>query len=95
MTRRTVRPLSRLVLLGVLAVALAVAACGRKGALDRPPGAAPALDPNAPTAPGQTRPQRAQQLPGHSASDTGFDLEGNPLAAPAPPRRTILDPLID
>ncbi len=39
---RTARLFPRLVLVGVFAAALAVAGCGRKGALDAPPGAASA-----------------------------------------------------
>jgi predicted small lipoprotein YifL len=39
---RSNRSFSRLALLGALAAALALAACGRKGPLDAPPGAATA-----------------------------------------------------
>jgi predicted small lipoprotein YifL len=38
------RPVLRLAMIGALAVALGLTACGRKGSLDPPPGAAVASD---------------------------------------------------
>jgi predicted small lipoprotein YifL len=56
--------LSRLALLGVLAVALGLGACGRKGPLDPPPTSSESIEPqagvagvdaNAPPAPGSKK----------------------------------------
>jgi predicted small lipoprotein YifL len=76
----------RLATIGVLAIALPLAACGRKGALDPPPGGM-VLE----SRPGQTpvtsrglRPAREQR-----------DDEGRPIAPAGPKQRHPLDWLID
>lgn len=64
---RTARPLHRLVLLGIFAAALAVAGCGRKGALDAPPGGA------AVSTAGQSQLDPAQTAPQASQGNTLID----------------------
>jgi predicted small lipoprotein YifL len=71
--------------------ALGLAACGRAGPLEPPPGpaAAPATQLTAPN--GTPVPGSAQD----SALKTGFDQQGNPVAAPGQKRTFILDPLLN
>ncbi len=73
------RPLLRLALIGALAASLGLAACGRKGALDPPPGASLAGDQ---TAPG-----------GEKKYILGPD--GKPLAPAGPNKRIPLDVLLN
>src|ERR1700692_2733492 len=82
-----VRPLA----LGVtLAVALGLSGCGRAGPLELPPG--PAAAPSA-----QLSSPGGPPVPG-SAEDpavkTGFDAQGNPVAAPGERKSFILDPIL-
>jgi predicted small lipoprotein YifL len=87
----------------VFAVALlSLAACGRKGGLELPPGpateppvaAAPAAPPLPssfmPTASGAT----TQQQEDAAAVKNGFDSRGNPVAAPGTKKPFILDPIL-
>ena len=85
----------------VLAVAaFALAACGRKGALEMPPG--PATEPPvaaAPASPSAFMPNYAgapatQQQEDAAAVKSGFDSRGNPVAAPATKKSFILDPIL-
>lgn len=73
--------------------ALALAGCGRAGPLEPPPGpAAPT-----PTASSHLRSPDGSPAPGSpedTAAKTGFDSEGNPVAAPGPKKPFILDPLL-
>src|SRR5262245_22749910 len=71
--------LARIAAIGALVAALGLAGCGRKGGLDPPPGAA-AID------------QTAAAQPG-APPELGPD--GQPVPAPPPRRRTLIDFLID
>jgi len=69
-------------------VALGLTGCGREGMPELPPGPAPA----APAATSQlTSPDGSPQ---DTAAKTGFDAQGNPVAAPGQKRPFILDPLL-
>ena len=73
--------------------ALALAGCGRVGPLEQPPGPAPGT----PAATSQLRSPDGSPAPGSpqdTAVKTGFDAEGNPVAAPGQKRSFILDPLL-
>jgi predicted small lipoprotein YifL len=72
--------LARLAVVGALAAALGLAACGRKGPLDPPPLAA-------------GEPAPAAQPPRAGGATIGPD--GQPIAARGPQRRIILDALLD
>ena len=85
----------------VLAVAaLSLAACGRKGELEMPPG--PATQPPvaaAPVSPTGFMPNYAgapptQQQEDAAAVKNGFDSRGNPVAAPSTKKSFILDPIL-
>jgi predicted small lipoprotein YifL len=76
------RLLARLAVLGVLAFALGLAACGRKGGLDPPPSAA--IEP--PAAGGVDNPATPQ---------SGFGPDGRPLSAPGAKKRLPIDVLLD
>ena len=85
----------------VLAVAaLSLAACGRKGELELPPG--PATQPPvaaAPVSPTGFMPNYAgapptQQQEDAAAVKNGFDARGNPVAAPSTKKSFILDPIL-
>jgi predicted small lipoprotein YifL len=85
----------------VLAVAaLSLAACGRKGELELPPG--PATQPPvaaAPASPSSLMPNYAgtpptQQQEDAAAVKNGFDARGNPVAAPSTKKPFILDPIL-
>jgi predicted small lipoprotein YifL len=76
----------------VIAV-LSLSGCGREGPLELPPGPAPGTpavtsqltSPDGTPAPGS---------PQDTAAKTGFDAQGNPVAAPGQKRFFILDPLL-
>jgi predicted small lipoprotein YifL len=84
----------------VLAVAaLSLAACGRKGELEMPPG--PATQPPvaaAPVSPSSFMPSYGapvtQQQEDAAAVKNGFDSRGNPVAAPSTKKSFILDPIL-
>jgi predicted small lipoprotein YifL len=84
----------------VLAVAaLSLAACGRKGELEMPPG--PATQPPvaaAPASPTSFMPSygapTTQQQEDAAAAKNGFDSHGNPVAAPSTKKSFILDPIL-
>jgi predicted small lipoprotein YifL len=77
-------------------VALALAACGRAGPLEPPPGPATAPVPSAQASP-QVR-QADTPLPGvaenAAAQKTGFDSQGNPVATSGQKRPFFLDPIL-
>jgi len=83
-------------LAGWIAVALALAACGRAGPLEPPPGPATAPVPSAQASP-QVR-QADTPLPGvaenAAAQKTGFDSQGNPVATSGQKRPFFLDPIL-
>ena len=76
------RPILRLALIGVFAASLGLAACGRKGPLDPPPGASLAGDQAVPA--GDAR---------YGPPVTGPD--GKPIAPPGPNKRIPLDVLLN
>jgi predicted small lipoprotein YifL len=84
----------------VLAVAaLSLAACGRKGSLELPPG--PATEPPvaaAPAVPSSFMPNSGtpttQQQEEAAAVKNGFDAHGNPVATPSTKKPFILDPIL-
>jgi predicted small lipoprotein YifL len=83
----------------VLAVAaLSLAACGRKGELELPPG--PATQPPvaaAPASPSSFMPSYGApttQQQDAAAVKNGFDSRGNPVAAPSGRKSFILDPIL-
>src|SRR5580704_14462218 len=84
----------------VLAVAaLSLAACGRKGELELPPG--PATQPPvaaAPALPSSFMPSSGapttQQQEDAAAVKNGFDSRGNPVATPSTKKSFILDPIL-
>jgi len=94
-------PIRRTIALaGLLAVALALAACGRAGPLEPPPGPATTPVPSAQAYP-QVSPQAGQSdtpLPGvaeeAAAQKTGFDAQGNPVATSGQKRPFFLDPIL-
>jgi predicted small lipoprotein YifL len=77
-----------LAIIGVLALALA--GCGRKGALDPPPGGY-ALEPRANTSTPVT--SRGEALP--KRTGPAYDEDGKPIAPEGPKRRTPADWLLD
>jgi predicted small lipoprotein YifL len=88
------RPLLRLVLIGALAASLGLAACGRKGPLDPPPGASLAGEPQA------NRPDLMSSKPapiGGRAQDgnAGVGPDGQPLAPKGPKKQIPLDVLLN
>jgi predicted small lipoprotein YifL len=74
-------------ILGVLALALG--GCGRKGALDPPPGGY-VLEPTTTTTPVTPRGERLAPRTGPA-----YDEDGKPIAPEGPKRRTPLDWLLD
>lgn len=90
------RPLFHLALIGALAVTLGLAACGRKGPLDPPPGASLAGEPQANmpdlmSNSGGAAPIGGQAKDGH----TGVGPDGQPLAPKGPEKRIPLDVLLN
>ena len=83
----------RALALAVLGVAaLGLSACGRAGPLELPPGPAAAPAPSA-----QLTNPDGSPVPGSpqdTALKTGFDTQGNPVAAPGQKKSFILDPLL-
>jgi predicted small lipoprotein YifL len=89
-------------LAAAVAAALSLAACGRKGELELPPG--PASQPPvaaAPVSPTAFMPNYAtsgapttQQQEDAAAVKNGFDSRGNPVAAPSTKKSFILDPIL-
>jgi predicted small lipoprotein YifL len=85
-----------------VAAAVSLAACGRKGDLELPPG--PATQPPisaAPTGPSSFLPSTSpaqnaltQQQEEAIAQKNGFDARGNPVSGPGTKRPFILDPLV-
>lgn len=80
-------------LIAALAGIFSLAGCGREGPLEQPPGPAPAT----PATSSQLRSPDGTPAPGSpqdTAVKTGFDAQGNPVAAPGQKRSFILDPLL-
>jgi hypothetical protein len=91
-----------IVLLGMAAVAaLSLSACGRNGSLEMPPG--PLLSGPPPPGPALSEPPPRPVVSGESGAPltshealarTGFDVHGNPAAAPGQKKPFFLDPLL-
>ena len=89
------RPFLRLALSLLAVAALGLAACGRKGPLDAPPGAALASEPQA-NNPGLMRPIGAAPIGGQAKdNNAGIDAHGRPLAPEGEKRRIPLDALLN
>jgi len=76
--------MTRLAFIGLLAAALGLAACGRKGPLDPPPSA------QAPAPAGSPAAGQAAQ-----SNDPSFDAAGNPVAGRADRKNFPLDGLLN
>jgi predicted small lipoprotein YifL len=89
------RPLLRLALIGALAASLGLAACGRKGPLDPPPGASLEGQPQA-NVPDLMGPKRATPIGGQArAGNPGVGAAGQPLAPKGPKKQIPLDVLLN
>lgn len=92
------RPLFRLAVIGMLAVALGLAGCGRKGPLDPPPGAS--LDgvaqANMPDLMSSTGRPAPSSIGGNEKDGyTGVGADGQPQAPTGPQKRIPLDVLLN
>ncbi len=92
-------PLPRLALVAILAASLGLAACGRKGPLDAPPGAqqdgqAQQAEPQ-PTATGLLNPMAAPIGGRTTTAGGGVDADGRPIAPVGPKRSFPLDVLLN
>src|SRR5471032_3153035 len=85
----------RLALIGVALVSLGLAACGRKGPLDLPPGASYGGEPQASVPAGNSGPTVSPI--GGQARDNGMGIstEGKPQAPKGPNKHIPLDVLLD
>jgi predicted small lipoprotein YifL len=93
--RRYDRPFLRLALIGALAAALGLAACGRKGPLDPPPGASLAGEPQA-NMPDLMSSKRAGPIGGQAQDgNAGVGPDGQPLAPKGPKKQIPLDVLLN
>ena len=89
-------PLLRIAVIGALVASLGLAACGRKGPLDPPPGAS--LDGVAqPNMPELMRPTGRTAPIGSGSADgySGVGPDGQPLAPKGPQKRIPLDVLLN
>ncbi len=84
---------ARLALVGLLAAALGLAACGRKGPLDPPPGASleDVAQPNAPNLNTQT----GKPVGTSSGNFSGGGTDGRVQAQSGPKKRIFLDSLLN
>lgn len=88
-------PWLRLALIGVLAGSLGLAACGRKGPLDPPPGASLEGQPQA-NMPGlMSTNQSAQPAGGQPTDNSAIGPDGQPLAPKGAKKRIPLDVLLN
>ena len=87
--------LLRLALIGVLAGALALAGCGRKGPLDPPPGASLEGVPQA-NMPGlMSNVGKPQNVGGQPTDNPEFGPDGQPIAPKGANKRIPLDGLLN
>jgi len=79
----------------LMAAALTLVGCGRNGPPLPPPGPVAAAPPAAvaETQPGGPAPAPGAP-PGTTAQRNGFDVSGNPVAAPGQKKSFLLDPLL-
>ena len=89
MSRFAARPLFRLALIGALAASLGLAACGRKGPLDPPPGASLEGEPQA------NMPDLMSSSRGAPRATTEVGPDGQPLQPKGPKKRILLDGLLN
>jgi hypothetical protein len=90
------RCFARLALVSALCAALGLSACGRKGALDPPPGQsiegqAQPVNPRLMRGTGQAKPIGSAPAP----ESPGVDEEGRPIAPTGPNKRIPLDNLLN
>jgi predicted small lipoprotein YifL len=89
------RPFLRLALIGALAASLGLAACGRKGALDPPPGASLANEPQV-NMPDLMSRGTATPIGGEAKDgNAGVDSAGRPIAPKGPKKQIPLDVLLN
>jgi predicted small lipoprotein YifL len=89
------RPFLRLALIGALAASLGLAACGRKGPLDAPPGTSLQSEPQA-AMPGPMSTRTATPIGGEARDgNAGVDSSGRAIAPPGPKKRIPLDVLLN
>jgi len=90
------RTFSRLALIGALVASLGLAACGRKGPLDLPPGASYAGEPQASASAGTSSPMTSP-IGGQARDENsgGVGPDGKPQAPKGPNKRIPLDILLD
>ena len=89
------RPFLRLALIGALAASLGLAACGRKGPLDPPPGASLAGGPQA-NMPELMGTKRSTPIGGQAQDgNAGVGPDGQPLAPKGPKKQIPLDVLLN
>ncbi len=94
MSRFFDRPLFRLALIGLAAASLGLTACGRKGALDPPPGASLAGEQS--NAPNPLSNPLVAPIGGQSnASNPGVGPDGRPQAPKGPKKDIPLDVLLN
>ncbi len=96
MSRFRDRPYLRLALIGALAASLSLAACGRKGPLESPPGYQSEAQPQTNTAPSLLSPMGTTSTGGQSKEGfAGVDTSGRAVAPPGPKKRIPLDVLLN
>ena len=89
------RLILRLALTATLAASLGLAACGRKGPLDPPPGASLAGEPQ-PSMPGLMSTNSATPIGGQAKDgEAGIGADGRPIAAKGPKKQIPLDVLLN
>jgi len=95
LSRFRYRTYLRLALIGVAVVSLGLAACGRKGPLDPPPGASLANE-TQPDIPGLMNNRTAAPIGGQTQGDNpGVGADGRPQASTGPKKRIPLDVLLN
>ena len=96
MSRFCHRPFFHLALIGALAASLALAACGRKGPLDAPPGVASVQSEPQANNPGLMSPIGATPIGGQAKEDfAGVDSSGRAVAPRGEKKRIPLDVLLN
>ncbi len=94
MSRYSDRPFLRFALIGLAVAALGLAACGRKGDLDPPPGASLAGEQS--NTPGPLSNPVAAPIGGRAKDgDQGVRADGQPLAPKGPKKQIPLDVLLN
>ena len=95
MNRFSDRPFFHLALIGALVASLGLAACGRKGPLESPPGYQSEAQPQA-TTPGLMGTRTATPIGGQAKEGfAGVDSSGRAVAPPGQKKRIPLDVLLN